>query len=325
MMVRLSDSTPGSSDGFWERFRRRTNKLLGRPATVDVGTLSSLLTQLRDKTEEQLRKPLESIVVVSPNLRGLRSEDFNDAIEYAGLKSLMGVFPSRIPDTPAAFAGNGFGLCSNYTRLYECEKEEEEMPLEQVPAIHYTRRALSVTLTPLTKAFSFGDDQSLIDWDAGLDALSSYPDASTYWNAVHNKIQEVPNTATGWGRRPVTKLLVLGESALDPTFLKVLQDALRGIRISDTALIYVATDGPDPFYAAAKGAAEFAKRLQEAPRNCVEPEHCQQNRQDLNWEAQDELWVYLLELASVGSGHFFGRRDPLLELHHHYHSFVLLG
>lgn len=280
LMVRFSQSTSSPDSNLWDRLRRRTNKLLGRPATVDVGTLSNVLTRLRKEAEKYSNIAITSVVVVMPNFRGIQQEDLDDAIEYAGLKSLMGTFPSRIPETQAAYAGNQFGLCINYVHPLKCEEEEENMPLEQVLAVHYSRHALSVTLAPLTKAFSFSDDQSLIDWKLGLNALSLYPNVNSYWEAVGVKIQEVPNTATGWGKRPVTKVLLLGESALDPRFLKALQDALGGIRTTKNAAILKVTR--DPLYAAARGAAEFAKRLQEAPRNCIEPEHCREIRREPN-------------------------------------------
>lgn len=143
------------------------------------------------------------------------------------------------------------------------------MPLEQVVALQYTRHALSVALVPLTKAFSFGEDQSVIDWGLGRDKLFCYHDREAYWDVVQCKIQEIQKTATGWERGPITQVLLLEESVLDLRFLDTLQDALDDIQAWKTDGPQITTAGCDPLFTAAKGAAEFAKRLQEAPRDCV--------------------------------------------------------
>ncbi|MCJ1386477.1 hypothetical protein MMC17_009603 [Xylographa soralifera] len=177
--------------------------------------MSNLIIQLRGQTETKLGSTISSVVVTSPNLKGILSEDLDDAIEFAGLRSLLGVFPSRVPETFAALAGNGFGLCANYTSHHGCEIEEEEMPLEQVLAIQ--------------------------------------------------------------------------GGALNMHFLNTLHDALSGIQTSNTVGPQITTAGLDPLYAAAKGAPEFAKRLQEAPRNCIQPRRCQHDDQEMQPTLQNEL------------------------------------
>jgi hypothetical protein len=70
----------------WPRqMRRRLRKILGFPASRDVGILSRLLDPLREQVEERLGRKVRSAVVTSPNLVALYDEDILDAMEYAGV------------------------------------------------------------------------------------------------------------------------------------------------------------------------------------------------------------------------------------------------
>jgi hypothetical protein len=115
--------------------------MIGRPATKDIGTLSTVISQLRAQTEFQLGMPVESVVVVTPSMSGLGWRDIREAINYAGLKSLYDGYPLLVEtsETTTAFAANGYGLCRNYVNPYLCEAEEDEMPIEMVLAVTYVR------------------------------------------------------------------------------------------------------------------------------------------------------------------------------------------
>jgi hypothetical protein len=144
MIERLAQA-PKPSGGLFEKYRRRANKALGYPATPDVGRLSSLISDLKMATEAKLGGlTLDRIVVTTPNFVALTQEDINDAIEYAGLRSWLVYripYPGRISEASAAFGANGNGLCKNYTDLYECQDEEEDMPWHQVMSISYVRHS----------------------------------------------------------------------------------------------------------------------------------------------------------------------------------------
>ncbi|KAL8720536.1 MAG: hypothetical protein Q9181_007897 [Wetmoreana brouardii] len=49
----------------------------------------------------------------------------------------------------AGYAGNGFGLCTNYTDVQACDEEEKEMKEELVYTIIYTNTSLHVQLSHL--------------------------------------------------------------------------------------------------------------------------------------------------------------------------------
>ena len=97
----------------------------------------------------------------------------------------------------------------------------------------------------------------------------------------------------------MTTLLLLGEDGENPDFLRTVRGALREllpkasvekiaamVRVSSEPNAdgdgKLAGDGgqemPHSPYLAARGAAEFAKRAQEAPAGCVEPNRCEENR-----------------------------------------------
>lgn len=138
MMQRLSKATSKPGGGLYRRYLRRLNKALGRPATQDVGILSSVLSELKAAAEKQLSTPIDRVIVTSPGFEALTTEDLNDALEYAGLRSWLIYplpYPTRISEANAAFAANGNGLCKRYTNLYECQDEYEDMPLHQVYAV----------------------------------------------------------------------------------------------------------------------------------------------------------------------------------------------
>lgn len=75
----------------------------------------------------------------------------------------------------------------------------------------------------------------------------------------------------------------MGEDADNLNFTSVVMEALQEL-LSDypngTRILSEerSNNTLDPLYVAAKGAAEFAKRAQEAPASCVEPPHCAKNR-----------------------------------------------
>lgn len=86
-------------------------------------------------------------------------------------------------------------------------------------------------------------------------------------------------------RRTLTTLLILGEDAENPDFILTVKEALRELlpsaatqNVSTMILSGKRNGESEPLYLAARGAAEFAKRAQEAPAGCKERAHCAVNR-----------------------------------------------
>lgn len=313
MMQRLSKSTSKPIDSLYRKYLRRLNKVLGRPSTQDVGIISDVVSKLKVAAENQLSASIDRVVVTTPRFEALTSEDLNDALEHSGLRSWLIYslpYPTRISEANAAFAANGNGLCKQYTNLYECQEETEDMPLHQVYAVTYcspfsspfnpspfpadflfssfTQKALYTALVPITNAFSNTADQHLVDFAAGLDSLTSYASTAAYWAHVRAQLRSTLESATGWGRRPITKVILLGESATNLDFQTALKDALSGVTMLPSAEVslQVSAEQPemssdvvaDPVYAAARGAALYARWRQEVPWNCTERETCEDER-----------------------------------------------
>jgi len=126
------------------------------------------------------------------------------------------------------------------------------------------------------------EDQHVFDWFAGLEALPSHPSADAYWDHVRDTIKSFVESTTDFrASRLFTTVLLLGENATNPDFLRVLRDTLRETQGSKNPTAFNIDKVVDPLYAAARGAAEFAKRIQEAPlKNCIEDKGCARLRPD---------------------------------------------
>lgn len=238
---------------------RAVRKRLGFPASDDVGLLSEIIHHLRTLTEATLGQSIHSVVVSFSRNVALYEEDVNDAIEYAGLKPLTGSsFDQQPHELAVAIAGSGFGLCEHYHDAEKCREEENRFPREQVLAISYTKDALEVSLSTMENAYQTYESKNshFIDWNLGEGSLADYSRADAYWMNVRRKILEL--SYRDYAKKPITQVLLLGESAPGETFHRVLLAALHEFQ-DELPTIHRA----DPIYLAAKGAAEFAKRAQE--------------------------------------------------------------
>ena len=244
-------------DSTWRNFRKR----LGLPASSDVGILANLLITLRCNTEHQLGSLIDSVVTAFPLLPGLCFEDIDDALDYAGLNPLTDRKLYNQPhETSAAYAGYGLGLCKNYTDVDLCHAQEKELPPEHTLAVSYTQKSMIVVLTTMERAYMYYEPDSsyIVDHEAGLGALKNYPNNhNAYWDHVRVRLMQL--TLEPYTKRRIEKVLLLGESALDETFLEVVKDAMYKLQ-GDLPKIYM----DNPLHVAARGAAEFAKRAQES-------------------------------------------------------------
>ena len=86
----------------------------------------------------------------------------------------------------------------------------------------------------------------------------------------------------GWARladakRPITHVMLTGESALSETFLRVVRDALNdGLPEAPPvqSKMMTSVEMINSTYAAARGGAELAKRTLESPKDCIETRLC---------------------------------------------------
>jgi hypothetical protein len=233
--------------------------LLGFPASRDVGILSRLLGPLREQVEERLGRKVSSAVVTSSNIVALYAEDITDAMEYTGLKPpyLKGSFDFSQPrEVSAAQAGYGIGLCPHYKDYDQCEREEGQMPVRRFLTVLFTRSALLLYKAASKEALEFYEPRQFgwSDFLLGSDAIHNNPKEEYYWEDVRNRVMEVL-LQYGGERHPVTQVFVLGESALNPRFLEVVNSSISAIYEEQPEFLL-----SDPMFAAARGAAEFAIR-----------------------------------------------------------------
>ena len=236
---------------------RKARKAIGLPASHDVGVLAKMLSDLRSRVEEQISKPVESAGVATLNLVALYQEDLQDAFEYVGLRYLT--FPVRygvLYETSAAYAGYKFGLCSDYTNRSACKTEQVHMPKDVVMTVLYTRTALTVSLSIMESAYYLYEPphRHLLDFSLGYDARPLNGANEGYWDAVGLKLEQIL-IENPYYERPA-KVLLMGDCARDETFQRILKKALNQQLGELPEILGRGSEG-----VAAKGAAEFAKRI----------------------------------------------------------------
>ena len=236
--------------------------------------IGSLLCTPKTSARASISQPFSSALATFPNLPGLQYQIISDAFDYAGIHLLN---EGRLAPVAAASAANGLGLCETYAELDVCDVEEAQMAMKRVLAIDYTRAALTATLSPFQASHNGFDWNEHRAWDLGADALPDREggELDEYWQRVRDEVQKLPKKAQVG--RPITHVLLTGESALDEAFLDVVRDALSDVLPEAVALSFRETSViqmVSPLFAKARGAAELAKRKSESPDECVETAIC---------------------------------------------------
>ena len=262
--------------------------MLGRPSTSEVGTIAGLIRSLHAAVDRKtgLNSAKKALLSV-PNLPGLSYEDLQDAIEYADLKMLSTHkhIGDKVSEVSAAFAGASNGLCRHYEDIDACEDEEAAMPVSHILALSLSQKSFSAAYTYMQAAYRSVLEKQATHFDLGLQSLPSggencQEEKALYWSRIRETIIEVGRASRG----TLNTLLLLGENADDQEFIRTVQDALRALLLNTPSDIPTILWSPkqdcenDPLYLTARGAAEFAKRAQEAPAGCKEPAHCAGNR-----------------------------------------------
>ena len=245
----------------WRHFRKQ----LGYPASTEAGIFSHFIDHLRKETEKYLGMNIDSAVVTYPTLVALYREEIYDGLENSDLRTLELMNPFGLLQRPphevnAAYGGNGLGLCEHYLNATSCQEELASVPYKYTLAIIYTEMSLSAVLKWLSSPYDYsGTDNiqydNLIDWEAGLGSLPNFTDPASYWERVGDLIATIPKKS--WVHE-IPRIILLGESAENDQFLRVLNDTLSDA-LEDFPTIY----SINPLFVAARGAAEFGARVQD--------------------------------------------------------------
>lgn len=160
------------------------------------------------------------------------------------------------------------------------------MPVSHILAVRLSQTSFSAAYTYMQSAYRSILEKEIICYDLGLQNFPTNKrdieeEEALYWSRMRAAIVEVGRASRG----VLTTLLLLGEDANNPGFIRTVQDALRELlpdasaqHISAVLLSGKQNSDVEPLYLAARGAAEFAKRAQEAPAGCREPAHCAETR-----------------------------------------------
>lgn len=246
-----------SWDDMPRQYKRKARKAIGLPASQDVGHLAKMLSDLRTAVEEKVG-PIETAAVTTMHLPALYDEDLHDAFEYVGLKYItfpVGDFGHNILyETAAAFAGYGFGLCSDYQADPEaCKNEQWNMTDQSVMAVGYTDTALSVSLSVVRSAYALWEPsyRYLADFDLGYQAILS--SSADYWTTLEQKLARILVENPNYERPNL--VMLMGDRIDDSKFRESLNKVLKE-QMKDLPEV-LSENGND---VAARGVAEMTKR-----------------------------------------------------------------
>lgn len=244
----------GDSNRVW---LRKLRKMVGLPASYDVGVLGKQIRQIIAALDfdPAMNFEVTEAAISVPHLLALYQDDISDACEYAKIKylELPNLFRPLLWETSPAFAGYGVGLCEHFRDHHKCVEEIQNMTEYKLLTVHYSKKALTTSLTPMTTPFGQWepDYRHTENFDLGFDELEkgSFSGEDIYWGLVNEELHVILE------RFPSDKptLIVLTGNAADvPKFREILQTTFEPSRP------FIHRD--DVIFAVAKGTAEMYLR-----------------------------------------------------------------
>ncbi|KAJ6190810.1 hypothetical protein N7519_000831 [Penicillium mononematosum] len=242
----------------WRDWWRWLDTKLGRPVKADdVEIISDLLHKLKTSSEKTISQPLDRVAVTDPGFQSLTTATINAALRMLDLRTWVGdsgYYTRRLVEGDAVYAASGYGLCPEYQDLFHCMDEFAETP----------DRLTSEALSRLTSV-----EAQLVDYELGLDHLLE-KDEAALWDRLRSQLQILPREF----KYPITHLFLAGESATHPRSLAIFRDSMSELLPGPANIELVM----DPTFAAARGAALYARRRQEVQSDCVEGSECTEMR-----------------------------------------------
>ena len=242
--------------------QRNCRKRLGLPATSDVGTLSSMVSQLRERAETRLSTRISTAALSVPHLIALYQDDVLDTFEYVGLDyiAIDGYFRPLLWETAVGFAGHGLGLCKHYQDVEKCREELKQLPEKTVLSINYAPNALTLSLAVLRTPLSL--------WEPGLRHYANFTlgsmheptrdlQNSQYWRTLREAL-ELFLLEQNRAFLPTCTVIFLGDSAPvneHEPFAQLVFKVLKQVQSLSIESFF-----SDAAITAAKGTAELVKR-----------------------------------------------------------------
>ncbi|KAL8791157.1 MAG: hypothetical protein Q9195_005996 [Heterodermia aff. obscurata] len=260
---------------------RKARKAALLPASNTVRVLSDHLRDLHraivynDEGYDNMGLRENAVLVSTPHLIALYEEDILDAIEFQPIVTDLAMTPidgregyNQPRESVAAMAGNGWGLCSNYTDRKACEQEESRMPLRRVYTIEYTNTSLHLRLqsisVPRLEYESYRDDSAYTSFSINCHASHSAPNKEDYLNEVFAVLSHLPRTTQDEG--PITDVQILSDCTDSRTLGEVLKTILWELQDLEPRYSTV-----NLLFSAARGAFELAKRFDYQQKHGARP------------------------------------------------------
>ena len=176
-------------------------------------------------------------------------------------------------EADTVYAANGYRLYTDYLDMFYCSDEFAESPDLTVLFVSYNRNLVYTSIMEGVTSEAFSRitrvEAQLVDYELGLDRLLEKEEAAL-WDRLRSQLQIVPREF----EHPITHLLLAGESVTHPRCLATLRDSISELSPGVVNIKLVM----DPTFAAARGAALYARRHQEVQSNCVEQSECEETR-----------------------------------------------
>lgn len=246
---------------------RQLRKWFGLPGTGDVGTLASLLIDVKDTVESKLGSQINYVWPVFPYLEGMDVDDITDALEYAGLSYFPKMFQDSIYwETSGAYVGNGYGVCKSFANETRCEEEKNKLHPEQVLFFNFDNSSFSAGSLSMRTPWRDWPDAYALDvhlgwWSLPVDEIPR----AKFWARIHEVIVGMMNKGRNGGRAP-NKIILLGEHADHKEFKETVKAALWEVLEYDVDVLLEANKGMNGTLVAARGAAELAFRAEDKMR-----------------------------------------------------------
>jgi hypothetical protein len=142
-----------------------------------------MIDSLEKEASAFVGEPISSATVSVPPLPALHGENLYDAFEYLSSVYIK-FFPfydyRPIHSTIAAYAGNGLGLCDDYTNVTSCKEEELHIESLFILAISYTHSGLTVSQAHVAHAYYLEETPTIEDLRLGYDARHDNPNENFY-------------------------------------------------------------------------------------------------------------------------------------------------
>jgi hypothetical protein len=283
---------------------RWLNEKLERPVeSDDINTISEMLWNLELATEKRIRQDLNKVAITTPDIPTIGHEMINNALQELDIQTWTGDcpwYPRRLVEADAVYAAYGYGLCKDHHDLWECTDEFEWAGSPVILFVSFTRHLLYASITIPTHGeallFLACDEINYLNFELGLDRILEADDPDFLWARLRDEIINFSRSS----EFRITGFLLAGESTTNPLFQANLKDALAELsefdiepKIAPFALMgsVHGEKSMNLTFAAARGAALYARRRQEVQCDCSEIEECELSRQKerLGGQAKQDL------------------------------------